>query len=323
MKYDKSFKTFSEQIEILKKRGLLFNDVSESDAENILSHINYYKFSNYIKTFEISTDKYHKTDFNDALNLYKFDRTLSRILFDLVEKIEISFKTSLAYSIAEHIENKKSHTGNAVFDYLDIKNWHDLSPKNKNHSKSNQIANSNELLDRELEFKSTIFNYCKKNSRECVESFFTKYSSEHFVPIWLLMEIVDFGVACKMYENAATSIKTKISQKYNILRKDFYTYIKTVKFIRNKLAHNSTIWNLNLINKINKPLITSISKDVDNGRIFAVIIVIIELMKTIEPTYDYTILRDLINNFFLDYHQLLYKFGIKYGNYHIVNQILK
>ncbi|MGF6906970.1 hypothetical protein [Fusobacterium sp. PH5-44] len=47
MKYSKEFKTFSGQVQILEDRGLLFNSITKSDAENILSHINYYKFSNY------------------------------------------------------------------------------------------------------------------------------------------------------------------------------------------------------------------------------------------------------------------------------------
>lgn len=49
-------KTISEQIEILKSRGLLFKD--ESFAEKTLSRLNYYTFSGYLHDFKESEDKY-------------------------------------------------------------------------------------------------------------------------------------------------------------------------------------------------------------------------------------------------------------------------
>lgn len=60
----------------------------------------YNKFSGYMKVFEIPSDKYD-VQFSKFIELYEFDRKFSRIIFEKIEKIEISFKTNLAYSISE------------------------------------------------------------------------------------------------------------------------------------------------------------------------------------------------------------------------------
>ena len=56
--YTKEFKSYKEQLKLLEERGIKFNIISIEEAEKIISNINYYKFSGYIKVFEIETDKY-------------------------------------------------------------------------------------------------------------------------------------------------------------------------------------------------------------------------------------------------------------------------
>ena len=308
MKYTKEFKTFKEQVLLLKNRGLKFEKIDENEAENILSHINYYKLSNYIKAFENPKDVYFEVDFADAMKLYEFDRDLSRILFGLVEKIEISFKTSLAHTISEYIINSTKNSD--PFAYLDIKNWHDRK----------YIRDKKSAQEKENEFRQKICEYTNRDREKYIVDYFKKYNEE-YVPLWVLIEIIDFGFACRMFSDSNIDIRKSIAKKYSILNyRDFNFYMKNLKFIRNKLAHNSYIWNLNLINKINKPIVTKIG-DISTGRIFAVLIVIKELMKRIDSNYDYTILRNLINDFFCSYPKLLNKFGVETGDCQIVNKI--
>ena len=46
---NKPFKSINEQIDILKERGLIINDIPY--AYNVLSHVNYYRLSGYTLTF--------------------------------------------------------------------------------------------------------------------------------------------------------------------------------------------------------------------------------------------------------------------------------
>ncbi len=49
--YTKEFKSYKEQLKLLEERGIKFNIISIEEAEKIISNINYYKFSGYIKVF--------------------------------------------------------------------------------------------------------------------------------------------------------------------------------------------------------------------------------------------------------------------------------
>lgn len=311
LRYLKEFKTFSQQIQLLESRGIVFNKISKQDAEEKLSNISYYKLSSYIKTFEVSVDKYNQTDFQEALDLYYFDRKLSRLLFELIERIEISFKTSLAYYIAEYIE-KNSTEKVKTFLYLNLKNW--VNPC--------ELRDPIKALKKELSFKETIASYTSRNARGCVSYYFNKYTEEHFIPIWMLIEVIDFGVGCNMYEDANTNIKIKVANKFKVSsHKDFGFYLRTLKFVRNRLAHNGVIWNLKLVNQINNK--DMVLLDVERGSIFAVIVLIVNLMKNINKAFDYSELESLIENFFNDYPDLLKKFGILNKNLFIVKSVLK
>lgn len=104
MRYNKEFKTYREQIMLMKERGVKFNKTSELEAEKIISNINYYKFSGHMKVFEQKLDQYD-VQFSQFIDLYDFDRKFSRIIFEMIEKIEIAFKTNLAYYISERTKN--------------------------------------------------------------------------------------------------------------------------------------------------------------------------------------------------------------------------
>lgn len=313
--YTKDFKTYREQIELMKNRGIKFNITSESEAETILSNINYYKFSGYMKVFEILSDKYD-IQFNKFVELYEFDRKFSRIIFEMIEKIEISFKTNLAYFISERTKKL------GPFGYLNTLEWKDYSFYNKKTRKT-EMKKSHEILKDKLEFKKKITEYTARNTRGCIESYFDKYKKEHFIPLWILIEVIDFGMATKMYEESVKDIQDKVSKKLNIsTNKDLDFYLKSLKLIRNIVAHNGILWNVKLISRLNKPLITQYS-NIDDKSIVAVLVVIVEILKVVDSRYDYSELRYLIINYFTKNPEFLYKFGIKNKNLDIIKKLLK
>ncbi|MGL4673119.1 Abi family protein [Cetobacterium sp.] len=312
--YTKDFKTCKEQIELMKIRGIKFNVVSEIEAERVISNINYYKFSGYMKVFEISLDKYD-IEFKKFIELYEFDRKFSRILFELIEKIEISFKTNLGYYISERTKSL------GPFGYLNTLEWKNYSVLNKK-TNSYQVKKSHEILRDRLDFQKKITEYTARNTNGYIESYFNKYKNEHFIPLWILIEVIDFGMATKMYTESVKDIQTKVSKQLNIpLINDLEFYLKSLKLIRNIVAHNGILWNFKLISRLNKPLITQYT-DVNDKSTVAVLVVIVEILKKVDPGYDYSELKNLIINYFTKNLDLLDKFGIKNKNLEIINQIL-
>ena len=66
-------KTFDEQIDLLKSRGLIIGD--EDKAKFILSNINYYRFSAYLIHFKKEDETYKENiTFEHIYNLYLFDK---------------------------------------------------------------------------------------------------------------------------------------------------------------------------------------------------------------------------------------------------------
>ena len=72
--YPKPAKTYEEQIQLLKSRGLVVE--SEDFASEVLSKINYYRLSAYTLTLKKDDRFYEGVTFEQLYSLYEFDRKL-------------------------------------------------------------------------------------------------------------------------------------------------------------------------------------------------------------------------------------------------------
>ena len=100
--YSKIATAIEEQIQKLRDRGLTITD--QDRADHFLSHIGYYRLAGY--WWPMQSDKVNhlfkpNSQFKDVIALYNFDRELRLLLFDVIEKIEISFRTKLIYHLSQ------------------------------------------------------------------------------------------------------------------------------------------------------------------------------------------------------------------------------
>lgn len=94
-------KTIPDQIALLQNRNLSFRNVA--DAPHFLSNISYYRLQGY--WWEMQDDKinHHFANgsfFEDALDLYNFDRHFRLIVFNAIERLEIALRTKLIYHLS-------------------------------------------------------------------------------------------------------------------------------------------------------------------------------------------------------------------------------
>ena len=98
MIYDKPSLTFDEQAELLLSRGLIADG---KELVDLLKVVNYYRFSGYLYTFRnfnSEPDSFiNNTKLADVLEIYEFDKSLRFLLFEGLKRIEVCFKTRLAY----------------------------------------------------------------------------------------------------------------------------------------------------------------------------------------------------------------------------------
>ncbi|OUQ09076.1 hypothetical protein B5E92_01465 [Erysipelatoclostridium sp. An15] len=107
----REYKTFEQQIEILKNRNLIIND--ESMAKEILTIHNYYNVINGYKELFCCRDENNNenfingTTFDELYALYCFDRELCSIIFKYTLQIENTLRTLISYVFSKYhgVEN--------------------------------------------------------------------------------------------------------------------------------------------------------------------------------------------------------------------------
>ena len=215
--YNKPALTFEQQIELLQKRGLIINDTKRTTRH--LSNVSYYRLSAYLyPLLDIPKEKQifkQNSCFGKALELYRFDKKLRLFLFNEIEKIEISFRSSLANIVSEE-------TGN-IF-------WITDSTMFVNSSKFNKTL---ELINKEL-----------KSSREdFIQHFKNKYCNP-YPPAWMLVEILPLGVVTRIYDNLAdNALRKKIAARFLLPVPVFSSWITITTLVRNTCCHHSRVWN--------------------------------------------------------------------------------
>lgn len=178
MQYRKPPLPFADQIRLLQNRGLNIPDLQK--AEHYLSHISYYRLRAYTYPFQDNTDPNHpflpNVEFEQILDLYRFDRKLRIIIFDAIERIEIAFRTQIIYHF--------SLRHGAHF-FQDGRLFH------------NQVNFRNDLktLDKEI----------KRSTETFIKHYRRKYTQPKRPAAWMSLEVTSMGLLSKIFENLAIS----------------------------------------------------------------------------------------------------------------------
>lgn len=204
-------------VTLLKERGL---DVADSQrVEHYIRNIGYYRLSAYLyPLLQLPKEEHRfksKSKFQDALNLYRFDKKLRLLLFNEIEKVEIALRSALANIVAEE-------TGN-IFWMTDVSVF-------ANEDKFNRTM---ALVDKEL-----------NNSKEEFILHFKKTYSNPYPPAWILVEILPLGIVTRIYENLAdNALRKKVAARFSLTVPVFTSWMTVVTLTRNSCCHHSRVWN--------------------------------------------------------------------------------
>ncbi len=242
MKFTKSAKSYEDQILLLKKRGLIVED--EKNALHVLMNVNYYRLSAYFIPFQIKKDIFIEgTTFDDVFRLYKFDRNLRLLFLDIIELIEISIRTKVAYYLASTY---------GAFGYTNI-----------------NIYIHNDLA---LKWMKRLEETVDKSREVFVKEYFKKHKNEKYLPIWKAIETMSFGDLSILYKLLKSSDKQKIARNnYTIDKAILTSWLHALVYIRNLCAHHSRLWNRLLSITGMKPKKEEKWKHINNQKIFSII----------------------------------------------------
>lgn len=222
MIYNKRPIDYTEQIAVLRNRGLIIAD--EDYAIRQLGIISYFRLASYWRPME--SDKVtHKfkpgSTFENAIDLYYFDKQLRALLFSIIQSIEIALRTKVIHHVSMNYGAFWFTDGGLC--------------TNKHMFVSN-LAHIQDELNRSKE------DFILEHS--------AKYTSPKVPPAWKALEVVTFGTLSKLYFNLNdNNIKKAIASEFNIPHRKFLdSWIKSMAVLRNIIAHHARLWNRNFPN---------------------------------------------------------------------------
>lgn len=223
--FDKPGLSLDEKIKLLQSRWLIIDD--EEKAKHDLLHIWYFRLTWYFKFYQDKQTNIFKewTTFKQVVDLYSFDRKLRLLTLDAIEKIEVSLKSNINYTL---------YNDYWFYWYLD-KNLFNLE-----NEKNLEIYNNLVLKIKSIQ---------EKSSAIFVKEFFRKYSDE-FLPSHMLFEELTIWELSNSYRLLKTEFKQKISDNFWVYQLDLQIWIQLLVNIRNICAHHSRLWNKEYIVKL-------------------------------------------------------------------------
>lgn len=186
----KEFKTINEQIVLLKQRGLVITD--EERAKKYLLSQNYYNIINgYARFFPREGENYiAQTTFDEITSLYVFEREFKQVLLLGILEAETHLRSIFAHRFGEMFKDEP-------YAYLNINCYE--------QDKTLLVAKTISNLSRKILSHSKD----KPNKSNSIAHYVRKYKS---VPIWVLVNHIEFGELRYLLKLSKKSLQNKICQ---------------------------------------------------------------------------------------------------------------
>ncbi|BBE41247.1 Abi family protein [Streptococcus dysgalactiae] len=223
----KPFRTFEEQIAILKSRNLSF--VNEDAAVDILSTYSYYEIINGYKEVGIARGENYRdgVTFEQLFNLFLMDKKIRSAIAIAINEIEAHLRTALSYTVAKHYSADQN-------EYL----------KRRYYEKGNTKKRQSQ--------RTQLLNKCNKILNDSSQPY--KHYREHHgnIPPWILVKGMTFGNLITFYKLQMPSIKTEVISLMTKIPEELVTddlkdmMVNILYFLlahRNNSAHVSRAYN--------------------------------------------------------------------------------
>jgi abortive infection bacteriophage resistance protein len=221
----KDAKTYREQLDILKARGLVVHN--EAFALHCLEHHNYYRLSPYRFPFTHpgSRDIFLPgTTFEALWKLYAFDRKLRHLVIEACKSVEVSLRARWAYQVAHAL---------GPLGYLD--NNHFSSP----------LVHASTLVKLHAEMERSKEDFIKHHRHNL---------SMPWPPAWVIVEIASFGnISHLLGQLRQSAIRQAVADPFGLDEQTFCSLMHHLTVLRNSAAHHSRLWNRSFVFKFKLP----------------------------------------------------------------------
>ena len=213
----KEFRTLDEQVDILKNKGLIINN--EEQVKEILLRENYFFINGYRAMFYDKNRKFIKgTTFSELYSPFLFDRNLRNVLFKNLLVLENNIKSIISYQLSKKYGYKES-------DYLNPKNF------------TRDIKEARRVDDVLSKMKRQIRINGEKHT--ATFHYMSKYK---YVPLWILVKVLSFGLINELFGILKEEDKQEIADIYGLDKETLKIYIQLLSNYRNLCAHEDIVF---------------------------------------------------------------------------------
>lgn len=207
----KEYKDNEQLIDILISKNVIVRD--RKDAISKIEKYTYYSIVNsYKSNFKDEKGFYlPNVSFDEIFALYEFDKNLKYIMLKYVLEVEIVIKSLMANQISKEY---------GVENYLDSSNLDDMASEKYKEKLINRV---NDEIESNYEVHSAITHYIDNYG---------------YIPPFVLMKILTFGVTSSYYGLLKQSDRQMISKYFRISD----NLLKQITSIRNISAHSDRLF---------------------------------------------------------------------------------
>lgn len=270
---NKIFKSIDEQIEILKSKGLVINDIDKT--KDLLFRENYFFINGYRHMFMRSNKEkgfIEGTTFEELYAVFVFDRKIRNIMFKYILVIENNIKSIISYQLSKKYGFKDK-------DYLNPKNF------TQDALKVRQVYDVLNKMKRQIRVNG--------KQHTATMHYLSNYG---YIPMWILVKVLSFGLISELYGILKSEDQLSISEFYNLDPETLAIYLSLLSNFRNLCAHEDILYDHRTQRKIPNTRYhyeLEISKEEDEYKygkndLFALIIIFKQMLRDEE-------FRDLIN----------------------------
>lgn len=291
-RYTKPWRSYAEQLDLLIARGMIVTD--RTLALDYLERIGYYRLSGYWyacrersglvvqlderfrkpkrpKSETVALDAFKPgTRFENAVDLYVFDKKLRLLTLDALERIEVAIRVDVSHTLGAH----------NAFAYLRPETFHNDFSISLQDDRG--VSKHHEWLGRHAQM-------IIRSKEEFVRHNRLKYGLP--LAIWVACEVWDFGTMSTLFGGMREADQNAISTEYGVRNgRIFSTWLRSLNYLRNVCAHHSRLWNRNVVDQPRLPAFTEAPwvgpferDDHARARCFLLLLMIRQLLQVINP----------------------------------------
>jgi abortive infection bacteriophage resistance protein len=252
--YSRPHLTYEKQLDLLKARGLTVTD--DAAALAYLKRIGYYRLSAYWYSFRKPDARGTKervlsrkdefvagTTFQQAVELYVFDKKLRMLVMDAIERIEVAVRVELAHTLGAR----------NTFAHVDPNELHGHF-SNKRAFERATGAHTGPTKHEKWLGKLKLITARSERTEDFVAHYLKKHGEP--LPIWVAIELWDFGMLSHFFAGVKQADRDTVARRWGIPDTEVMTsWLRSINFARNVSAHHGRYFNRNVIDqpKLPKP----------------------------------------------------------------------